>query len=382
MKNSDEGKPKMKIVTIIGARPQFIKAAAVSRVLKKYGDIREIIVHTGQHYDDNMSDVFFEELDIPKPDYHLGVGSGTHGVQTGRMLEKIEDVLIKENPDIVLVYGDTNSTLAGALAASKLQIPIAHIESGLRSFNRKIPEEINRIVADHVSDLLFTPTKAAVDNLIREGIPQERIFNVGDVMFDAALYYGKKAEKKSNILEKLGLKPGQYILSTIHRAYNTDISERLRAIFQGLSRISREITVVLPLHPRTKVALIREGLYENVSENINIIEPIGYIDMIKLEKNSRLIVTDSGGVQKEAFFYKVPCVTLREETEWVELIELGWNHLVPPISVDLIERGIKEALNSCRGLDAQPYGDGKSSEKIVKVLKSYSRSNNIRLRKG
>jgi len=361
----------MKIVTIIGARPQFIKAAAVSRVLKDYNDLKEIIIHTGQHYDDNMSEVFFQELEIPKPDYYLGIGSGSHGVQTGRMLEKIEGVLIKENPDVVLVYGDTNSTLAGALAASKLQIPVAHVEAGLRSFNKKMPEEINRIVADHVSDLLFAPTEAAVDNLIREGIPRERIFNVGDVMFDAALYYGEKAEKESNILEKLGLKPGKYILSTIHRAYNTDIEERLRAIFEGLSRVSREITGVLPLHPRTKAALIREGLYEYVSKNVKVIEPVGYIDMIKLEKNSRLIVTDSGGVQKEAFFYKVPCVTLREETEWVELVELGWNHLVPPVSGAFVEQGIKKALNSSCGLDAQPYGDGKSSEKIVGVLREY-----------
>lgn len=362
----------MKIVTIIGARPQFIKAAAVSRVLKDYNNLKEIIIHTGQHYDDNMSEVFFQE-EIPKPDYYLGIGSGSHGVQTGRMLEKIEGVLIKENPDVVLVYGDTNSTLAGALAASKLQIPVAHVEAGLRSFNKKMPEEINRIVADHVSDLLFAPTKTAVDNLIREGIPRERIFNVGDVMFDAALYYGEKAEKESNILEKLGLKPGKYILSTIHRAYNTDIEERLRAIFEGLSRVSREITVVLPLHPRTKAALVREGLYEYVSKNVKVIEPVGYIDMIKLEKNSRLIVTDSGGVQKEAFFYKVPCVTLREETEWVELVELGWNHLVPPVSGAFVEQGIKKALISSPGLDAEPYGDGKSSEKIVEVLKKYFR---------
>jgi len=361
----------MKIMTIIGARPQFIKAAAVSRILKNYDDMKEIIVHTGQHYDDNMSDVFFKELEIPEPDYYLGVGSGTHGVQTGRMLEKIEAVLMKENPDMVLIYGDTNSTLAGALAASKLHIPVAHIEAGLRAFNRKIPEEINRIVADHVSDLLFVPTKTAVDNLIREGIPEKRIHYVGDVMFDAAIFYGEKAEKQSKILKKLDLKTGEYILSTIHRAYNTDIAERLRAIFGGLSKIAKDIAVVVPLHPRTKAALLKEGIYEKISKKIKIIEPVGYLDMVKLEKNSKLIVTDSGGVQKEAFFYKIPCVTLREETEWVELIDLGWNCLVPPYSEEFIEKGVRKALNSPNGLEAQPYGDGKSSEKIVKILREY-----------
>ncbi|EIW00669.1 non-hydrolyzing UDP-N-acetylglucosamine 2-epimerase [Thermoanaerobacter siderophilus] len=361
----------MKIVTIIGTRPQFIKAATVSRKLKDFNDMKEIIVHTGQHYDDNMSDIFFKELEIPQPDYYLGIGSGSHGVQTAHMLEKIEDVLIKEKPDVVLIYGDTNSTLAGALAASKLQIPVAHVEAGLRSFNRKMPEEINRIVADHVSDLLFAPTKVAANNLINEGIAEDRIYYVGDVMFDAAIFYGEKAGQQSKILETLDLKPKEYILSTIHRAYNTDIPERLKTIFNALCKIGKDITIVMPLHPRTKAALLREGLYEKVSEKLKIIEPVGYLDMVKLEKNAKLIITDSGGVQKEAFFYRILCVTLREETEWVELVDLGWNYLVPPDSEKFIEESIRKVLNAPHGLDAEPYGDGKAAEKIVKVLRKY-----------
>lgn len=361
----------MKVLTVIGARPQFIKAAAVSRKLRIFNDVDEIIVHTGQHYDDNMSDIFFKELEIPQPDYYLGIGSGTHGMQTARMLERLETVLIEEKPDAVLIYGDTNSTLAGALAASKLQIPIAHVEAGLRSFNRKMPEEINRIVADHVSDLLFAPTEAAVNNLINEGVSAERIFHVGDVMFDAAIFYGEKAERQSKILEILGLESGGYILSTVHRAYNTDVPERLKAIFNALSKIGEDIKVVIPLHPRTKAALLREGIFEEVSKRIKVIEPVGYLDMIKLEKNAKLIVTDSGGVQKEAFFYKVPCVTLRDETEWVELVNLRWNYLVPPDSERFIEESIIKALNAPHGLDAHPYGDGKAAEKIVEVLRKY-----------
>jgi UDP-GlcNAc3NAcA epimerase len=361
----------MKIVTIIGTRPQFVKAAIVSRELKNFNDMKEIIVHTGQHYDDNMSDIFFKELEIPQPDYYLGIGSGTHGIQTGQMLEKIESVLINEKPEIVLIYGDTNSTLAGALAASKLQIPVAHIEAGLRSFNRKMPEEINRIVADHVSDLLFSPTEVAVNNLIKEGIDKDRIYYVGDVMFDAVLFYGEKAEKNSNILEDLSLKPKEYILSTIHRAYNTDIPARLKIIFDALCKLGEDVTIVIPIHPRTKAVLLREGLYEKVLRKLKIIEPVGYLDMIKLEKNARLIVTDSGGVQKEAFFYKVPCVTIREETEWAELRDLGWNHLVPPNSEKFIEESIRKVFNVPNGLNAKPYGDGNATEKIINILRMY-----------
>lgn len=358
----------MKIITIVGARPHFIKAAAVSRVLRATEGINEILVHTGQHYDTNMSDVFFEELEIPRPDYNLGIGSGTHGEQTGKMLEAIEKVLLEEEPDWVLVYGDTNSTLAGALAAVKLHIPVAHVEAGLRSFNRRMPEEINRVLTDHASDLLFAPTKTAVMNLRHEGITEERIKLVGDVMYDAALFYGKKAERQSQILNKLGLKPKEYILATVHRAENTDDPVRLRIIFDALCEIAGEIKVVLPLHPRTREALIKSGMYDKVASSICLTEPVGYLDMVMLEKNARLIATDSGGVQKEAFFYRVPCVTLREETEWVELVELGWNLVVPPFSVGGIADVVMSRLGSFKGVEENPYGEGHSAVKIVDYL--------------
>ncbi|MDI3542911.1 MAG: UDP-GlcNAc3NAcA epimerase [Candidatus Atribacteria bacterium] len=360
----------MKIVSIVGARPQFIKAAAVSRVLRKTQGVREVLVHTGQHYDANMSEVFFEELEIPRPDYNLGIGSATHGAQTGRMLEAIEEVLFKEKPDWVLVYGDTNSTLAGALAAVKLHILVAHIEAGLRSFNRCMPEEINRVLTDHASDVLFAPTQTAVENLRREGISEERIHLVGDVMYDAALYYGKKAERQSQILNRLELRPKEYILATIHRAENTDDPQRLCAIFEGFAEVAQEIKVVLPLHPRTRAALVQTGLYDKVVRNISLIEPVGYLDMVMLEKNARLIATDSGGVQKEAFFYRVPCLTLREETEWVELVDLGWNRVIPPTSKERVSAGIRESLQASGGLDGYPYGDGKAAEKIIKSIAS------------
>jgi len=356
----------VKVVTVIGARPQFIKAAAVSRVLRKECD--EILVHTGQHYDANLSDVFFEELEIPKPDYNLGIGSGSHGAQTGRMLEAIEQVLLKEKPDWVLVYGDTNSTLAGVLAAVKLHILVAHIEAGLRSFNRRMPEEINRVLTDHAADLLFAPTKTAVENLKNEGIPPNKIHLVGDVMYDAALYYGAKTEQKSVILKKLELVSGKYILATVHRAENTDDPVRLKAIFEGLTNVSREIPVVLPLHPRTAKALDKINLLDKVKKEIKIIKPVGYLDMVMLEKNARLIVTDSGGVQKEAFFYRVPCVTLRDETEWVELVQLGWNRLVTPVSSNVVFEGILAIFNSPLGQEGQPYGDGRSAEHIMQCL--------------
>lgn len=365
----------MKIVTIVGARPQFIKAAAVSRVLRKTQGVREVLVHTGQHYDANMSEVFFEELEIPRPDYNLGIGSATHGAQTGRMLEAIEEVSFKEKPDWVLVYGDTNSTLAGALAAVKLHIPVAHIEAGLRSFNRRMPEEINRVLTDHASDILFAPTKAAVENLRREGISEEQIQLVGDVMYDAALYYGKKADCRSQILNRLELKPKEYILATIHRAENTDDPQRLRAIFEGFAEVAQEIKVVLPLHPRTRAALVEVGLYDKVARSICLIEPVGYLDMVMLEKNARAIVTDSGGVQKEAFFYRVPCLTLREETEWVELVDLGWNKLIPPCSARDIAIGMLDILSAPQGVEAEPYGEGFTGEKIVSVLLKKSCNN-------
>lgn len=360
-----------KIVTIVGARPQFIKAAAVSRVLRSSPGTTEILVHTGQHYDSNMSEVFFDELEIPQPDYHLGIGSGTHGSQTGKMLEAIEAVLIQEQPNWVLVYGDTNSTLAGALAAAKLHIPVAHVEAGLRSFNRQMPEEINRVLTDHSSDILFAPTETAVKNLLHEGIAEQRIHLVGDVMYDAALYYGAKADTHSQILSNLGLSPKGYILATIHRAENTDDSLRLQAIFQGLIQVAQEIPVVLPLHPRTRKALERENLFLEVSKSLVIIEPVGYLDMVMLEKNACLIATDSGGVQKEAFFYRVPCVTLREETEWVELVEMGWNCLVPSREPNMIFKHIQALIKNFplrEQSNIKLYGEGDTATLICDIL--------------
>lgn len=358
----------MKIVTIVGARPQFIKAAAVSRSLRPIGDVREILVHTGQHYDDNMSEVFFRELGISEPDYHLGIGSGSHGMQTGRMLEAIEGVLTAEAPQVVLIYGDTNSTLAGALAAAKLNIPSAHVEAGLRSYNRSMPEETNRVVADHLADLLFAPTETARRNLLSEGIGEAAIRLVGDVMYDAALYYGSKAQEQSAILKRLGLKSRGYILATVHRAENTDDPTRLRTLFEGLMEASRDTRLVLPLHPRTRQALERDQMLSRVSDHLNLTDPVGYLDMVMLEKNARLVVTDSGGVQKEAFFYRVPCVTLRGETEWVELIELGWNRLAPPVSASSIADAVQSALQNTPAVAGSPYGDGHSAERIVRTL--------------
>jgi UDP-GlcNAc3NAcA epimerase len=359
----------MKCLTIIGARPQFIKAATVSRALQLHLNIEEILVHTGQHYDENMSEVFFQELEIPKPKYNLNIGSGSHGSQTGKMLEAIEQVLLKEKPDWVLVYGDTNSTLAGALAAVKLHIPVAHVEAGLRSFNRKMPEEINRVLTDRSSDLLFAPTEIAVKNLDREGIDSEKIHLVGDVMYDAALFYGTKAETKNDILDRLNLTSQQYILATIHRAENTDNPQRLQAIFESLTLINRDIPVILPLHPRTKNLLFQQGMLEQIDKEIQLIEPVGYLDMVMLEKNARLIATDSGGVQKEAFFYSVPCLTLRAETEWIELVKSGWNTLVNP------DRGSQEiyhyfqlSLNKTKLDRHNLYGNGDSAVKIANIL--------------
>ncbi len=359
----------LKILTIVGARPQFIKAAAVSRIARSLEHITEVLVHTGQHYDQNMSDVFFSELDIPKPNYYLGIGSGTHGIQTGKMLGAIEEVLVKEKPDWVLVYGDTNSTLAGALAATKLHIPIAHVEAGLRSFNRKMPEEINRVLTDHAANLLFTPTEVANQNLYKEGIASNLIYLVGDVMYDASLYYVKKAELASHILDSLKLQLKKYILSTIHRAENTDTSDRLTAIIEALSKLSQEITVVLPLHPRTKKILEDLQMLDKIPETLCLIDPVSYYDMILLEKNSKMIVTDSGGIQKEAYFYQVPCITLRDETEWVELVDAGWNHLVAPTSSSEIYQKIKNQM--CQLIPSSTnnlYGDGTAASKILEVL--------------
>ena len=360
----------MKVVSIVGARPQFIKAAAVSRVLRTQKGIEEILVHTGQHYDKNMSEVFFEELDIPAPDVNLGIGSAGHGEQTGRMLEALERVLLEHKPDRVLIYGDTNSTLAGALAAVKLHVPLAHVEAGLRSFNRRMPEEINRIVADQCADLLLAPTQKGADNLRREGISEARIKLVGDVMYDAALFYSAKAERSSSIMAALQLQAQEYVLCTVHRAENTDDPVRLQSIFHALRQISRHIRVIMPLHPRTRAALAQFGMTEQQGSGPDIVSPVGYLDMVMLERNAKLIATDSGGVQKEAYFHRVPCVTLREETEWVELVESGWNTLVPPTGD--IGTVIQRALQGCDADRTSPnfYGNGHAAQKIADSLQS------------
>lgn len=358
----------MKLVNIVGARPQFIKLAPILKAIECHNQenphksIQEVLVHTGQHYDYEMSQVFFEELGLKPPDYHLGVGSGSHASQTGEMLKRIEGVLLKEKPDLVMVYGDTNSTLAGALAAAKLHIPVAHVEAGLRSFNKRMPEEINRVLTDHVADFLFCPTKTAAKNLEREGITQG-VYLVGDVMYDAVLMYFRLAERKSRILERLNIVPKSYVLATVHRAENTDNPERLSAIFRGLQGVVREgLPIILPLHPRTRkmVNMLNIDL-----SGLQILEPVSYLDMLILEKNARVILTDSGGVQKEAFFFRVPCVTLREETEWVETVEAGWNMLVgcEPESIR------QKALKAQPGKETpSPYGNGKAGEKVVEIL--------------
>jgi UDP-N-acetylglucosamine 2-epimerase len=371
----------MKIITIVGARPQFIKAAAVSRAIQKFNKresrIQEIWVHTGQHYDYLMDKVFFEELELPKPDYHLGVGSGSHAKQTGMMLDRIEAVLQKEKPMMVIVHGDTNSTLAGALAAAKLNIPVAHGEAGLRSYNRTMPEEINRLLTDHLSTLLFCPTTQSVRNLLKEGIKDggtRIVKNVGDVMYDSILYYSKVAEKKSAILEDLKLRNPQsairnpqYYLATLHRAENTDDPKRLKSILRALNEIGKNTPVVLPLHPRTKKMM---EIYHLLSEfkNIKFIEPVSYLDMLKLEKNTKAILTDSGGVQKEAYWFEVPCFTLREETEWVETVKSRWNVLIGT-GMKRIVKEVSHTEGRRRCLKGKGiFGDGKASQKIVQIL--------------
>jgi len=352
-----------RIVTIVGARPQFVKAAVVSRQLQIFG-VEEIIVHTGQHFDSNMSEVFFEEMEIPKPAYQLDIHGLTHGAMTGRMLEGIEEILLKEKPDAVLVYGDTNSTLAGALAASKLHIPVIHVEAGLRSFNMAMPEEINRIVTDRISTILFCPTDAAVKNLKREGFEHllVQIIKNGDVMQDAAIFYAAKAEQKSNILNHIGLQ--KFVLATIHRQDNTDSPENLRNIIIGLNEINRKTPVVVPIHPRTRNILAQQ----NIIPEFRLIEPVGYFDMIMLLKNCELVITDSGGVQKEAFFFGKHCITLREETEWVELVENGFNVLVGSDSSKLATAfKFFKAKKSDFSIDL--YGKGQAAEIIADTIK-------------
>lgn len=353
----------MHITTIVGARPQFIKAAVVSRAMKNHrAELRETVIHTGQHYDVNMSDVFFDELDIRRPDHHLGVGGGTHGQNTGRMIAAIESVLLQEKPDWVLVFGDTDSTLAGALAAAKLQIPVAHVEAGLRSFNRAMPEEINRVLTDHVSAKLFAPTPTAVKNLAAEGIAGSKVLNVGDVLYDAALFYGEKAERTSRILDRLALSATTYVLATLHREENVDDRVRLANILSGFATSDRP--VVMPLHPRTRRRLTEFGLA--LPSTVRAIDPVGYLDMVMLEKHAAVIATDSGGVQKEAYFYRIPCITLRDETEWVELSEAGVNMLVSDNA-----RKIQTALKVPRPFafqDSNLFGHGDASVRVVEGL--------------
>lgn len=358
----------MKVLTVIGARPQFIKAAVVSRVIRNdyAGKVNEVLVHTGQHYDANMSKVFFDELDIPHPAYNLAISGGQHGAMTGRMLEAIENVVMQEKPDWMLIYGDTNSTLAAALAAAKLHVPVAHVEAGLRSFNMRMPEEVNRILSDRVASLLFCPTDAAVRNLEAEGI-RDGVFNVGDVMYDAALYYRDRARTHSGILKHLGLHPGAFALATCHRAENTDDRHSLGEILGALAAVARDLPVVLPLHPRTRRLIGEFGLDHYLAPLI-VTDPLPYLDMVALEQDARVIMTDSGGVQKEAFFYGVPCVTMRQETEWVETVDSGWNQLAGASSGS-IQSAVLEILQGQRDpVDLSVYGTGRAANDIVAHL--------------
>lgn len=357
----------VKLVTIVGARPQFIKAAAVSRVIRDQyaGRIDEVIVHTGQHFDDNMSAVFFDELDIPRPRHELGVAGGSHGAMTGRMLEGIEKVLVQERPDRVLVYGDTNSTLAGALAAVKLHIPVAHVEAGLRSFNRRMPEEVNRVVTDHLSSLLCCPTETAVENLGREGI-ERGVHHTGDVMYDAALFYAKRAAS-SDVLARLGLVEKGFALATCHRAENTDDPTRLGGIVAALAAIAERLPVVLPLHPRTRKQLEQFGLASQCGA-VRIVDPLSFLEMVALERAARLILTDSGGVQKEAFFYGVPCLTMRDETEWVETVSAGANQLVGADRDRIVETAAEFMSRDAALAESYPYGRGNAAGQIVSLV--------------
>lgn len=352
----------MKIVTIIGARPQFIKAAVVSRAIKKNSDIEEIIVHTGQHYDANMSDVFFSEMGIPHPNYNLNINALSHGAMTGRMMEEIEKILIAEMPDWVLVYGDTDSTLAGALAACKLHIKLAHVEAGLRSFNMQMPEEVNRILTDRVSSVLFCPTDKAIENLQNEGFKNFdcSIIRSGDVMYDAAIFYQRKATKPKTAM------PEKFVLCTVHRAENTDDDNNLNEIFSALEAISADIPVLIPIHPRTKSILLKNN-YDFNNSKICFIDPVGYFEMIWLITNSVLVMTDSGGLQKEAYFFKKKCVTLREQTEWQELITCGCNVLAGADSKTIIEK-VKFMLNVTADFSLPLYGNGNAGQDIVKAL--------------
>jgi UDP-GlcNAc3NAcA epimerase len=356
----------MKILSVIGARPQFIKAAPISHAIlkreKEGASLREVIVHTGQHYDENMSEIFFQELELPEPHYNLGVGSGSHGWQTGQMLEKIEEVLVTEKPDWVLVYGDTNSTLAGALAASKLHVKLAHVEAGLRSFNRRMPEEINRILADHLADVLFCPSQTAVEILAQEGI-RRGVHMVGDIMADSLASALTRIGPRSEILNRFGMQERSYLLATIHRAENTDQPENLKAILTAFQLLKEPI--LFPVHPRTRKTL--EKMEYSCPANVKMVDPVGYLAMVRLEKDARMILTDSGGIQKEAYWVGVPCVTLRNETEWLETVRVGWNVLAGAETDTIVK-----AVQSFRVPDTHPllYGDGRASGRIVGILEN------------
>ena len=375
-----------KIITVIGARPQIIKAAAISRAIKNnFSDkILEVIVHTGQHYDENMSQLFFEELEIPFPNYNLNVGSGTHGEQTAKMLEGLENIYVQEKPDAVIVYGDTNSTIAGALAASKIHIPVIHIEAGLRSFNKAMPEEINRIACDHMSTLLFTPSETGQRNLLNEGIKNDqkeaasidnpKIYLCGDIMYDNSLYFSEMSEQKSEILKELEITTDEFILCTIHRDTNTDNTTNLNAIFSAILTIQKtsKLKIVLPLHPRTKEKLnshLDENLLTEINQNKNfkIIPPTGFLDIISLEKNARLIITDSGGLQKEAFFFQKPCVILREQTEWIEIVKNG-NALIAGADEQKIGKCFEQLMKKTDFTYPNLYGDGNAANFICKKI--------------
>ena len=356
----------IKILTIVGARPQFIKAAMVSRAILAHNrrgtnpQIAEEIIHTGQHYDKNMSDIFFKQMQIPEPVVNLNAGNGPHGEMTGRMLALIEKEIVARKPDRVLVYGDTNSTLAGALAAAKLHVPVAHVEAGLRSFNKGMPEEINRILTDHVSSLLFCPTSASIANLKSEGITCG-VHHVGDVMYDAALLFGEIAERQSTILSALGLAPKEYLLTTVHRAENTDDPTRLQSIMTAFRELSKDYTIVFPVHPRTRAKLADSG---ESSPRLRMIEPVSFLDMVQLEKHACCILTDSGGVQKEAYFHGVPCITLRDETEWIETVESGWNQVVGADTNNIIGA----VLQAYCGIHISEYGEGNCADTILQPL--------------
>jgi len=367
----------MKLCIVVGARPNFIKAAplvtAIRKFQKKHKKLKYFVLHTGQHFDVNMSDIFFEEMGMSKPDYQLEVDSGsTHGRQTGQMLMGVEEVLMKERPDMVISVGDTNSTLAGALAAVKLSIPIAHVEAGLRMFNKSLAEDVNRVATDHMSTLLFPPSAVGVRNLRREGFAKSVIWNYGDVMYDALLQFGKVAEKKATVFKELKLRKKDYVLVTMHRIENTYSVERARIILDALVEISKEMKIVLPLHPRTRNMLKSHDLYDYYSQHLTITEPVGYLDMLVLEKHAKLVVTDSGGVQKEAFYQGTPCVFLFDDkTSWTELVQLGWLTEVVPKSKSYVEKQVRKALHARPGKKANPYGKGNAAELMIGKIISH-----------